>query len=509
MNKRDRRLIMTAMLIATFMAAIEGTIVNTATPVIVGELGGMELMSWVVSIYLLTTAIGTPISGKIADLYGRKPVFLLGTGLFLLGSILSGIAQTMEQLIAFRALQGLGAGAILPVTMTIVGDIYPVEERAKAQGWISGIWGISALISPLTGGLVVDYVSWRWIFYINVPFGAVSALLLAFVLREAPARQRKPIGYGAMAAFAAGMTCLLYALMNTDPHAGGGGNAASPVFFLAALGFLAVFFGLERKAAEPLLPASLFRLRMIGVPNASDFVYSAVLVAINFYIPLWVQGIYGGGAVASGLILIPVSIFWPIGANLAGRLQMKFGMRAASLTGLGITIAACVLMAVPDIRMFPWLLAGCLALIGLGFGVTFTVHTVSVQSAVDWNMRGSAIASNNFIRLMGQTIGVAFFGALLNAIVSRRIAAGGLSGELTAADVNLVLGPESGHAGLSAAALNGLREALASGLHVIFVAMVVLAVISFLVTLRLPKGGPGTGAAAAGGTAASADSAGR
>ncbi|SFM30653.1 drug resistance transporter, EmrB/QacA subfamily [Paenibacillus sp. 1_12] len=481
----NRRYVMTAVVIATFLTAIEGTIVNTAVPVIVGELGGLGMMSWVVSIYLLTTAVSTPISGKIADLYGRKPVFILGTALFLLGSILCGMAQSMEQLILFRALQGFGAGAILPVTITIVGDLYPFEERAKAQGWISSIWGISAVSSPLSGGLLVDYVSWRWIFYINVPFGIVSLSILSLYFRESLIKEKKHIDFWGMFVFTLGMASFMYALLTLESMASVGSSTIL-VCFGATVVFLAIFIVIERKSPDPMLQLKLFRQRMIGVPNLSDFVFSAVLVAINVYIPLWVQGVYGHGAVFSGLMLIPVSVFWPLGAYLAGRMIARFGMRSTSLTGIVCTIIACAGMALPALSTSPWLLVLCLVLIGFGFGLTFTVHTVSVQSAVDWNLRGSAIASNNFIRMMGQSIGVALFGILLNGGVSRYLAGGGKGADLSGMDVNQALNPQASSI-LPPEVLQNVREALSSGLHNVFIVLILLSSISFVVTLWLPQ----------------------
>jgi EmrB/QacA subfamily drug resistance transporter len=474
----NRRNVTIAVMIATFLAAIEGTIVSTAMPTIVSELGGLHLISWVVSVYLLTSAVSTPIYGKLADLFGRKVVFNVGTTLFLIGSMLSGLAQTMEQLIWFRAFQGLGAGSIITITYTIIGDIYPFEERGKVQGWMSGIWGISGILGPLTGGFLVDYVSWHWIFYMNLPFGIVSIVLIWKFLHEHLEKKRKYIDYPGVFTFTVSMSALLYAILS-------GGTTHpwnSPLILgmlAAALAGLASFLYIEAKSPEPMLPLKLFVIRPIFVANLAGFLLAAVLVAISFYIPLWIQGVYGQGATGSGVTMIPMAIGWPLGAAVSGRLLARIGIRTTSLIGLTMLVISGFWLAVITVNTPHWSLFVMMFLVGLGFGFTFTSFTGAVLSAVDWNLRGTAMATNTFIRTLGQTLGIAAFGTLFNRSLT-------VANELQGEDVNQVLNPEEAQL-LAPEVLHALREALASGLHQVFLVLAVLVVVSLAATLWYPR----------------------
>lgn len=471
-----------ALMIATFLAAIEGTIVSTAMPKIVGDLGGLTLISWVVSVYMLTSAVTAPIYGKLADLFGRKPVFVIGTVLFLLGSMLSGLAQTMEQLIWFRAFQGIGSGAIVTITYTIIGDIYPFEQRGKIQGYLSGIWGISGILGPLTGGFLVDYVSWRWIFYINLPFGIVSIILIWLSLHERLEKSRKHIDYWGALTFTLGMSALLYALLS-------GGQTHpwdSPLMiglYLAGVLFVSLFLVIQRRSPEPMLPLVLFKIRPIMVANAAGFLLSAILVAVSFYLPLWIQGVYGQGATESGLTLLPMSIGWPIAAALSGRLVVKLGARITTLIGTVALVLATVWLATITTHTPHWTLYGMTFLVGFGFGFTFTSFTVTAISAVDWSLRGASMASNTFIRSLGQTLGIAVFGTLFNHMLASHLPAN-LAAE--GIDVNQMLDPKQAQQ-LAADTLNILREALAYALETVFFVLAVIAVAGLLVTLAFPR----------------------
>lgn len=481
-KQTNRRNVMAAVLVATFLSAIEGTIVTTAMPRIVSDLGGVEAMSWVVSIYLLTTVITTPIYGKAADLFGRKIVFTFGSSVFLIGSMLSGMSQTMTQLIIFRAIQGLGAGALLPVTSTIIGDIYPYEQRAKMQGLLSVIWGVAGVLGPLSGGLIVDYISWHWIFYLNVPFGLAAMIILWISLHENFERQKRHIDYGGILTFSASMTLLLFALLQggtTYPW-----NSGIIIGLIAGAALLmALFIWIELRSPEPMLPLHLFTIRIIWVANLAGFLLSAVLVAIDFYIPLWVQGVYGKGATYSGLMLLPMTLSWTVGSLMVGRVIGRWGVRPIILFGVGMLSLGSIGLIFVTTASPHWMLAGFAAICGLGFGSTFTSHTVSIQSTVEWNKRGIAIGSNSFVRVLGQVIGIAIFGSYLNSTIAKQLAQHGM--ELGDTDLNEVL--DSAAAELSAHMLQYFREALASALHGVFIILAVLAVAALLVSFALPK----------------------
>ncbi|MED0675557.1 MDR family MFS transporter [Aneurinibacillus thermoaerophilus] len=483
--KTNRRNVTIAMLVATFLAAIEVTIVSTAIPRIVSDLGGITLTSWVFAVYLLTTSVTTPIYGKLADLFGRKVIFTIGTAFFLLGSMLCGLAQSMEQLILFRAIQGIGAGAVLPVTFTIIGDIYSFEERAKIQGWFSSIWGISGIVGPLVGGFFVDVLSWHWIFFINVPFGIVAVIMLWLYLHESFEKNKQHIDYAGAVTFTIGMSALLYAFLTGGQQYAWTSSVIFVLFMTAAL-FLAVFVWIEIRSPEPMLPLQLLTIRSISVSNLVSFIISAVLIAINAYLPMWIQGVYGEGATSSGLALTPMSIGWPLGAILSGRLMLRIGTRNTSLLGLAILIFASLWLASVGMDTSQFALIAIMFFAGLGFGLSVTVFTVVVQSSVNWSLRGAATASNSFVRTLGQTFGIAVFGTLFNAALDRYTKGHGLA---AGTDMNQLFNPEAVQM-IPAQMLDIMREGLAYGLHHVFVVLCVLAVASLLVGFWLPRKNP-------------------
>jgi EmrB/QacA subfamily drug resistance transporter len=460
MNTYQRN-VTAALLIATFLSAIEVTIISTAMPVIIQKLGGMELMSWVFAAYLLTTAVTTPIFGKVSDLFGRKKVFMIGVSFFLLGSTLCGFAQNMEQLIMFRALQGLGAGALLPVTFTIIGDIFTFEQRAKVQGLISGVWGVAGILGPLVGGFFVDFLSWQWIFFINIPFGLLSMFMVGKYLQEKKNKQKRKIDYGGAVTFALGMTALLYALLS-------GGNEiawnSTEMYMLMLISFifLFIFICIQWTHSEPMVPLRLFSNRNIAVSNISGFLISGILIGLTAYLPLWVQGVLQLGATSSGLTLTPMSIGWPIGAVLSGRFMVSWGTRPVSLAGVSLIAVGTLSLTLIGITTPNWLLVIFMLIMGLGFGLAMTVFTVVVQSSVNWDMRGAATSSNTFLRILGQTLGIVVLGTILN----RKLGAHSTSGEQVPPEV------------------------LASGLHTVFIILTVLAILSVIVTFWIPKQRP-------------------
>ncbi|RAL25833.1 MDR family MFS transporter [Thermoflavimicrobium daqui] len=457
MNSYQRK-ITAALLIATFLSAIEGTIISTAMPTIVKKLGGMELISWVFAVYLLTSAVTTPIFGKLADLFGRKKVFMVGTSLFLLGSILCGLSQSMMQLIWFRALQGIGAGAVVPITFTIIGDIFTFEQRAKVQGLFSSIWGIAGIFGPLVGGFFVDYVSWHWIFFINVPFGLISIWIIGKNLIEKIEKRERKIDYGGAVTFTIGTTALLYALLSGGNEFAWNSTIIYLLFAVAVL-FLLIFFLIQIRHPEPMIPIQLFRYREVLVANLTAFLASGILIGITAYLPLWIQGVLLKGATFSGLILMPMSIGWPIGATIGSRLLIRFGPKPISLMGVFLLTVGTFSLTTISISTPSWVILFIIFVIGLGFGLSMTTFTIVVQSAVDWNLRGVATSSNTFLRTLGQTLGVALLGTFLNQHI--------------------------GHVGGQAP-----PAVLSIGLHGVFVILAGLAVLSFLVTFLIPNHKP-------------------
>ncbi len=492
----NRAAILGALLLATFLTAMEATVVSTAMPTIIGELRGLTLYAWVFSAYLLTSTATVPLYGRLADMLGRKPVFLAGVGLFLLGSALSGMAQSMPQLIAFRALQGLGAGAVQPIVFTILGDLYTLEERARVQGLFSGVWGASSVAGPALGALLTETIGWRWIFYINLPFGLAAALLVRWALHERPPGRRHRLDYAGAATLTAGVALLLWGLL------GGQRGGVSPPALVAGVALLVAFVAIEARAPEPVLPLDLFREPFVAVPCLAGLVIGTVQFAVPSYVPLFVQGVQLGTAGDAAKVLVPVSISWTLAAFVSPRLLLRYGFRPVAVLGtglIGIGTAALLLYTAATPR---WAMAVNLAAVGLGLGFSSNSLLLAAQNAVGWERRGVVTASVQFTRTIGGTIGIALLGAVLNARLAGTLRAAG------AADVNALLNPD-GRGALPPDTLELIRRTLASGLHQIYLLLAVAGAIGLAVAFFLPsrpaEAGPASPARATSGQAAEGD----
>ncbi|MEC0368519.1 MDR family MFS transporter [Paenibacillus chibensis] len=480
----QRKFILTGILVSTFLSAIEGTVTGPAGPAIISSFGGMKLLSWIFTAFLLTMAVSTPVFGKISDLYGRKPVFQIGSLLFIIGSLLCSFSQNMEQLILFRAIQGIGAGAIVPVTFTIIGDVYRIEERAKIQGMISSVWGISSLIGPLVGGYFVDYLNWRWIFGFNVPFGIVSMWLIARYFHESrEKREKTQIDVAGAGTFTVGMTALLFALATGGQFFAWTSPLLILCFVLAVL-FLGAFIFIESRVAEPMLPLKLFRIRDISVSTVASILTSALLIGLTTYTPLWIQGVMGKNATMSGLTMAPMSIGWLFGSVFGSRLILTAGSRKTTVIGLaGIVIGAAGLAIITGSTPH-YILLIYTFIYGLGFGYSTTVFTIIAQSSVGYSLRGASTALNTFVRSLGQTVGVAVFGTFINVSIANRIAAQPGLENVKQEEVNQLLTPE-GSASMPQELWGELKHILEGSLHSLYVVMAVIAVVSLISVLAL------------------------
>ncbi|HET9599512.1 MAG TPA: MFS transporter, partial [Anaeromyxobacteraceae bacterium] len=336
MKTTHRGLTVVALLLAIFLSAMEMTVVSTAMPTAVGDLGGLHLYAWAFAAYMLTATVTVPIHGKLADLHGRKPVMLAGLALFLAGSLLCGQARSMEALIAFRALQGLGAGAIQPVTLTIVGDLFDVHERARWQGVFGAVWGVAGLIGPLLGGALVHYLSWRWVFYVNLPAGLACAAVLAANYHERLERHPHRLDVPGALLLAGAITAVLLAARSAA-----GAAWAAPV----GMALLALFVAVERRAPEPLLPLDLFRQRVVAVASGAGALVGAGMFGVVTFVPLHVQSVLGGAATAAGGAIAPMAIGWPIASTISGRLLRRAGYRRLIVGGLALTVVAAAALA--------------------------------------------------------------------------------------------------------------------------------------------------------------------
>ncbi|MCJ2096185.1 MFS transporter [Methylobacterium sp. J-072] len=408
-SETRRPLVLAAVMAAMFMIAIEATIVSTAMPQIAGQLGDLHLYAWVFGSFLLTQTATTVVFGKLSDLYGRRPVLLFGIAVFLAGSLLCGLAWSMPSLILFRLVQGAGAGAIQPVSLTVVGDLYPARERGKVQGYLASVWGISSVAGPLVGGLIIGHLSWPWIFWINLPVGVVAAALFLGYLRESVERRSRPIDALGAALFTAAIAALMMALTEAGTSAEG---ALWPALGFVVAAFLFVLQ--ERRAADPMLDIRLWMQRPIATANAATLLSGMTVIGLTAFLPMYVQGVLRQSPLVAGLTLTLMVLGWPIGATTAARNFVRFGLRPTLLVGatllpLGATAFVALGSATSPI------VAACGSIVmGLGMGFLSTAAIVIIQDSVAWAQRGAATASNIFARNLGSTLGATALGAVLN-----------------------------------------------------------------------------------------------
>ena len=483
----NKKMVTVAMLVAILLVAIDVSVVSTATPKIIDDLNGLHLLSWVFAIYTLTTAVTTPIYGKLADLFGRKKIFIIGVILFVIGSMLSGAAQSMHQLIWFRALQGIGAGAVMPVTFTIIGDIYPGEQRAKMQGIFSSVWGVAGLLGPLVGGLFVDHLSWRWIFYINLPIGIITLILIMSFFHESlEKRERRSIDYLGAATFTIAISSLLFALLNGGNEGYAWNSVVIISSFIIAAVFLILFIIIETKVSDPIIPSSIFTIPTILISNLIGFLFSFVLIGLNVYLPMWIQVILGHSATSSGLTLMPMSIAWPLGATIAGRYMYKIGAKFTTVVGAVFILAGTSWLLAVGIGTPYWYFVGIMIVIGLGMGYVSTPTTVIVQSSVGWKMRGAATASNNFMKSVGQTIGIAVFGTIFNQGIASYMKENTTSDKALRGDFNSLINSDV-LSTLPDLTVHYIKNTMAHGLHIVFIGMFIFAIITIVTTFFLPS----------------------
>jgi EmrB/QacA subfamily drug resistance transporter len=485
-----RSFVLASLILAMFMAAIEATIVATAMPSIAADLGGFSYYSWVFSIFLLTQAVSIPIYGKLSDLFGRKPVFVFGASLFLIGCLLCGLSRTMLTLIIFRAVQGFGAGAIQPIATTIVGDIYTLEERAKIQGLLASVWGISSVLGPAMGGIIVNYFAWQWVFYINLPLGILAIAGIIIYLKESVEKKRHDIDYLGSALLFISVSTLLLAFLEGGV-AWSWRSAISLFLFGVGLLGLLLFLWRESLAKEPILPLALFRHPTIAVANAASLLGGVFLIGMSNFIPPFVQGVLGKSAMIAGFTLGAMSIGWPLASTLSGFIILRTGFRlTAMLGGFGMVLSSVILLFV-NIHSSPWLIAAGAFLMGVGLGLTTNTFIVSIQSAVGWKQRGVATSSNMFMRMLGSAIGAAVLGGILNSRLMAHLQSQPIqlpkSAEKTLDVANYLMDPEL-VAKLDASTVQLLKSFLANATHLVFVVILGLTIVGAILLFFLPNG---------------------
>jgi EmrB/QacA subfamily drug resistance transporter len=470
-----------------FLAALEATVVGTAMPTVIASLGGLELYSWVFSAYLLTSTVTVPAWGKLSDIHGRRPLYLAAIAIFLIGSILSGQVQSMTQLIVFRAIQGLGAGGLMPLSMTISAELYTPVERAKIQGLFSGVWGLASIVGPLAGGIITEQINWRWVFYINIPFGLVAALIVGTqLIEDASNRRRRRVDVVGISLFTMSITLLMLLLVRSETSF----DLSSPMTLFLLGGsvvLMLLFVRAERGAEEPLLPMDLFRNRVFSGAAANGFLAGMAMFGLVSFIPLFVQGVIGTGATAAGSVLTPLLLAWVLFSVLGGRLLLRIPFRTVMVVGMVLMSVGFLLLdlmtAASPIRTV-LINAG---LVGSGMGLVMICQLIAVQSAVPRERLGIATSTAHFCRSIGGAVGVAVMGTVMTQRMNRQLIDAGGGGELAelVKNPNVFLEPAT-RALLSPDVTAVFQAMLANALYGVFIVGTLVSLIGLVAVAVMP-----------------------
>lgn len=472
-----------AIMLATLLAAMDQTIVATALPRIVGDLHGFSHLSWVITAYLITSTVTIPAYGKLSDLYGRRRMFVISISIFLAGSALCGLAGSMGELISFRALQGIGAGGLLPLSQAAIADLFSPRERGRYQGFVGAMWGTASIVAPLAGGSLTDSISWRWIFFVNLPLGILALVVVMRTLRRGGRVREHRIDWAGAATLGMGITLILLA------SSWGGTSApwvSARVIGPAAVGLALVvaFVLIERRAAEPLLWLGLFSDRVVSLASIANALIGAVMFGVTVYVPVYVQGVQGASAVSSGLVLVPLSLCWSLTSAVGGQLVARTGRyRWLPILGSCLVLAGFLLLSQVGVGSLRTVLVLDLAVIGLGMGAMAQVYMVAAQNAVAPAQIGVTTAALQFFRTIGGSLAVTGLGALLAGRLAVELAHR-LGAAAHGIDPNRLL---RGGTHIPPPLLHGTREALAAAMHSVFVVGIPIAIAMLTLALVLPE----------------------
>lgn len=483
LTRRNRILVTLGVMVGMFLAAMESTVVSTAMPTVVATLGGIERFSWVFSGYLVTATITMPLWGKLSDLYGRRQMYQLGVVVFLVGSFLCGAAMTMNQLIVYRVIQGIGAGALVPIALTIIGEIYTIRERTRMQGVFSSVWGIASIAGPLAGGYITEALSWRWVFFVNLPFGIIAALVVGLSLTEPRRTTRPSIDVLGALTLTGSITLLLLGLTEGSQFLGWMHPATLGAFLGAAI-LLGAFGVVERRAHDPIVPMDLLYDRVIAISTVSGILVGTALFGTMAFIPLFAQGVLGESATRAGSALTPLLLCWVAFSVVGGRIMHRLGLRWTVVAGFGfVMIGFFILTGFGKGSSMLWLMAD-LGLMGAGMGLAVFTLLVATQASVERHRLGIATSLTMFARTIGGSIGVSVMGSILAAGLAVRLAAAGVAPGVL--DPNRLLEPAA-RAALSPEAVELMSTALDGSLKGVFWLGAIVSALAFVSVFALPK----------------------
>jgi len=504
---KSRKVLLLGLFLGMFFASLDQTVVGTAMPRIIGELGGLSIMTWVTTAYMLSSTTVVPIAGKMADIFGRRNLYISGLTIFMLGSALAGTSQTMMQLIIYRGIQGLGGGIMMPMSMTIVGDIFPPEKRGKWQGMIAAIFGLSSIVGPTIGGWFVDNLSWQWVFYINLPVGILAAITIFIGLKdEKRIKEKAIIDYKGALTFVIAIVSLLLALSLGGKEYPWGSWQIS-LLFISSIVFTIIFVLLERKVEEPILNLQLFKNRVFVVANLIGFIMGMGMFGAIMFLPLFLQGVIGISATRSGNTMIPMMMAMMVTSIIGGRFINKIKFRTIFILGILIMAFGFYLLSTMTVDTTQLVAISYIVVLGLGMGLIMPTTTIAVQNAFSFEQRGVATSSNQFFRSIGGTIGVTVFGVIMNNrsldILEKEFIPNlanfkGIEKIPAFADMlknletnpqalfNMLLSPEFLHKipqNIQTMIIPPLKNALAESLHTIFLAAAGILLIGFIISL--------------------------
>ena len=491
-NDRHRVMIVAGVIMGAFLAALDNTILATVMPTIVGDLGGLDLYSWVFSVYMIMTAVSMPIWGKLSDAWGKKKLFMLAVGMFLAGSFLCGASASMVQLIIFRGIQGIGAGGLAAVPFALLSTVFPMHERGKALGLLASAWGISSIIGPLIGGGIVMYTHWRWVFYINLPLGAAAIATIARAYAEASPPHRERVDYAGAALLTVSIVSLLLLVMQIGVQGSVAGLAA---YALIVLVFLTLFIRQERRAPSPLLELGFFRLRTFWVGNLLGFIASFAMFGVVAFVPLFAQSVQGGTAIQAALVITPMSLSWSGASIIAGRLTHRIGENTLVRFGMALMVAGYILALFTAYNSGATFLGMCVFVLGAGMGSLTPALMLSVQHSLGQKNVGVATSTQMLSRTIGGAVGVAVMGAAMTGSMSSQISDLGAQGSLSSfpeairdlfSDPQKVLDSHL-RTMLSADQLMIILSAFTRALHTVFITGLLVIVLGLALSMLLPR----------------------